>query len=150
MEFFSQDNDNNPIPNPINTIDIQGDDAEDRLFKFLLDRIKDNKQIFDIIFNSGVHDVTDIPYIDLEEWQKVLASMSQMNQKIFFKLFNNYTNEIQEPDVKEHLMQVYENLYRTGGKKTRRVYKKGKRIYTKSKRNHKITKKYRKKSYHKK
>ena len=149
MEFFSQDNDNNPIPNTINTIDIPGNDAEDKLFKFLLDKIKNNKQIFDIMYNSGVHDVTDIPYIDLEEWQKILANMNQMNQKIFFKLFNNYANEIQDPEVKEHLMQVYESLYKTGGKKSKRNRKKTKRNH-KSNRNHKRTKRYRKKSYHRK
>jgi hypothetical protein len=90
MEFFSQNDDGQPIANPINVVDIHGDTSEDRFFKFLLTTIKNNKQIFEIFNNSGIHDVTDIPHIYTEEWIKVYNIMSPTNKSIFLRLFKNY------------------------------------------------------------
>jgi hypothetical protein len=138
MEFFVQNLEGESIANPINQADIQGNTAEDLFFKFLLDRIKDNRRIFDILLNeAGVNDVTDITHIYLEEWQKILSNMSPMNQKILLRLYKNYINEIPDPIVKEEQMQIWNklNVPMNGGKKKR-----------KTKRNKKHTKKGRRKT----
>jgi hypothetical protein len=142
MEFFSQNDYGEPIPNPINVVDIHGDTSEDRLFKFLLTTIKNNKQIFEIFNNSGIHDVTDIPHIYTEEWIKVYNIMSPTNKSIFLRLFKNYINDIPDPEVKNNLMEMYQQLYSIetkGGKRKR----KSRRTKKHSKKSHrKTSKKY--------
>jgi hypothetical protein len=143
MEFFSQNQDGQPIPNPINIVDIHGDTAEDRFFKFLLTTIKNNKQIFDILYHSsGIHDVTDIPHIYFEEWEKIYNIMSPTNKAIFLRLFKNYINELPDPEVKNNLMETYQQLYSIdtkGGKRKKKTKRTKKHI---KKGNKKRTKKY--------
>ena len=128
LTFFEQDNRGETIPNSVNPVTIQGDTAEDRLFKFLLNNIKMNKKIFDILYNTGVHDITDISDLNLDEWKTMLSNMSHMNQKILLKLLNNYANELPDSDVKQHLMQTCAQLNElyvsyNGGKKKRKTKK---------------------------
>ena len=142
MEFFSQNNDGNSIPNPINTIDIPGDTAEDRFFKFLLTTSKNNKPIFDILYNSGIHNVTDIPDIYIQEWIQIYNLMSPTNKAIFLRLYKNYINEIQDTEVKNNLMKIYQQLYSIdtkGGKRkrnTKRNKKHKKKTHRKTNKKH--------------
>jgi hypothetical protein len=135
LHFFEQDNEGKPIPNSFNPLTIHGDSAEDRLFKFLLTTIKMNKKVFDILYNTGVDNITDIPDIDLDEWKKILSNMSLQNQKILIKLLNIYAKEFPDTDDKQRLMQICQqlNVTMSGGKKKR-----------KTKKNKKHNKRYRK------
>ena len=141
MEFFVQNAEGETIANPINLADIQGNTAEDQFFKFLLGRIKDNKNIFNLLNEAGVVDVTDITHIYLEEWKKLLSFMQPMNQKILLRLYKNYIDEIPDQEVKQQQMQIWNELYKmplNGGKKKKRT-----------KRNKKHSKKGRRKTYRK-
>ena len=130
LHFFEQDNQRQPIPNSFNTVTIHGDSAEDRLFKFLLTIIKMNKKVFNILYDTGIDNITDIPDLNLDEWQKILSNMSLQNQKILLKLLNNYAKEFPETDVKQHLMEICAqlNMSLSGGKKKRKT-KKNKKHY---------------------
>ena len=125
LHFFEQNNQGQPIPNSFNPVTINGDTAEDRLFKFLLTIIKTNKNIFEILYNTGVDNITDIPDIDLDEWKKILSNMNSMSQKILIKLLNKYAKEIPDSDTRQHLMQMYGqlNVSMNGGKKKRKTKK---------------------------
>ena len=123
-------------PEDYNRIDIYDPDVigfnndnrniDNRLYILLLNEIQKNNDFRELAFRVGLHDMSNIPYLRLEDWIKLISLIrNKIKEQRLFRFLKEYENSVTLNNSERKLIRdINEQLqnvkFSTGGKRTRK------------------------------
>ena len=107
-------------------VDNNNRNIDNRLYILLLHEIQKNKKFRELAFRVGLHDMSNIPWIRLQNWIELISLIrNKTKEQRLFRFLKEYENseyiDHGESELIRHLNEQLQHVkFSTGGKRTRK------------------------------